>query len=187
MNPYRILALGVSVLIFSAGCGKKSSSSDTAADARNSSAQNSAASSSGDKSSNAASADASVPGRAIEITANDQMKFSETEIHAKAGEALSLTLRNVGTVPKFSMGHNWVLLKETGLVEPFVAESAQAATTDYIPADQRGNIIAATKLLGPNESDTVNFKAPDKPGRYPYVCSFPGHYQVGMHGDLIVE
>lgn len=129
----------------------------------------------------------SVQGRAIEITANDQMKFSTTEIHAKPGEALSVTLKNVGTVPKFSMGHNWVLLQSTAVVEPFIAEAPQAAATDYIPASQQKNIIAHTKLLGPKEQDTANFKAPEKPGRYPYVCSFPGHYQVGMHGELIVE
>ena len=49
-------------------------------------------------------------GRAIEITGNDTMKFSVTEITAKPGEKLSVTLVNIGTTPKFSMGHNWVLL-----------------------------------------------------------------------------
>ena len=39
-----------------------------------------------------------------------QMKFIVIEIRAKAGERLSVTLVNKGTTPKFSMGHNWVLL-----------------------------------------------------------------------------
>jgi uncharacterized cupredoxin-like copper-binding protein len=32
----------------------------------------------------------------------------------------------------------------------------------------------------------VTFTAPTTPGRYEFVCSFPGHYQVGMRGVLIV-
>lgn len=126
-------------------------------------------------------------GRAVEITANDTMKFSITEIRAKPGEALSVTLRNVGTMPKFSMGHNWIVVKTAADVDPFIADAPQAATTDYIPEQHKSKIIVHTKLLGPKESDTVSFKAPDQPGRYPFFCSFPGHYQVGMKGELIVE
>ena len=95
-------------------------------------------------------------GRQIEITGDDTIKFNITEIRAKPGERLSVTLINKGKTPKFSMGHNWILL-------------------------------AATKLLGPAEQDTVTFNAPTAPGRYVFLCSFPGHYQVGMHGVLIVE
>ena len=123
----------------------------------------------------------------VEITANDTMKFSLTEIKAKPGESVSVTLKNVGTLPKTAMGHNFVLFKSADAVQPFINESAQAGATDYIPASQKGNLIASTKLLGPGESDTVTFKAPDQAGHYPFICSFPGHYQVGMKGELVVE
>ena len=135
----------------------------------------------------ASSTTAPATGRAIEITGNDTMKFSVTEIRAKAGETLSVTLVNVGTMPKLSMGHNWVLMKSQSVVDAFVAESPMAATTDYVPQNRKGDIIAHTKMLGPKERDTVTFKAPSQPGKYPYLCSFPGHYQVGMKGELIVE
>ncbi len=123
----------------------------------------------------------------IEITGNDTMKFSLTEIRAKPGETLSVTLTNIGTMPKLSMGHNWVLLKNASIADAFVAEAAQAATTDFVPKNRAGDILAHTKLLGPKEKDTVTFQAPKEPGRYLYLCSFPGHYQVGMKGELIVE
>lgn len=135
----------------------------------------------------AASASAPAHGRAIEITGNDAMKFSVTEITAKPGEALAVTLKNVGTMPKFSMGHNWVLLAADTDVDAFNGATAMAAKTDYIPAEFKSSIIAATKLLGPNESDTVVFHAPSKPGTYVFLCSFPGHFQVGMKGVLIVK
>jgi azurin len=163
-------ALGLS------GCGKSGATSAVAA------ATNSAPSS--------ASAPTAAPatGRAIEITANDTMKFSLTEIRAKPGEALAVTLKNQGTMPKFSMGHNWVLFADAGIdLNAFTGDAAMAAKTDYVPASFKDRILTATKLLGPNESATAVFNAPSKPGRYPFICSFPGHFQVGMKGELIVE
>jgi azurin len=126
-------------------------------------------------------------GRAVEITANDTMKFSIVEIRAKAGERLSVTLVNQGTTPKFSMGHNWVLVTSSANVDAFLMAAAEAATTDYVPASKRAEILAATKLLGPGERDTATFAAPTVPGTYPFLCSYPGHAQVGMRGVLIVE
>ena len=48
------------------------------------------------------------------VSGDDTMKFSVTEIPAKPGERLSVTLVNLGTTPKFSMGHNWVLARADG-------------------------------------------------------------------------
>lgn len=126
-------------------------------------------------------------GRAIAITANDAMKFNRTELHAKPGEALAVTLTNEGTVPKFSMGHNWVLLATGTDLDAFASEAATAAATEYVPASFKAQVLASTKLLGPKESDTVLFYAPKTPGHYPFLCAFPGHMQVGMKGELIVE
>lgn len=171
-----ILSLATAFLF--AGCGKKSESAASGASG------NPAVSSS---SGGSATVQSPASGRAVEITANDTMKFSVTEIRAKRGEPLSITLVNVGTTPKFSMGHNWVLLTKNANVDAFANEAMTAAATDYIPASQKGSILAHTKLLGPKEKDTVTFNAPAEPGRYVFLCSFPGHYQVGMKGELIVE
>jgi azurin len=135
----------------------------------------------------AASAPVVAAGRKVDIVANDTMKFSTVEIHAKPGEALSVTLSNAGTTPKFSMGHNWVLLTLNADIDGFLSAAAEAAATEYVPAVKRAEILAATKLLGPGEQDTATFAAPRAPGRYPFLCSFPGHAQVGMRGVLIVE
>jgi azurin len=126
-------------------------------------------------------------GRAVEVTANDTMKFSVTEITATPGERLSVTLVNVGTTPKFSMGHNWVLLAAGTDPQAFVVAAAEAVTTDYVPASLKAQVLASSKLLGPKERDTVTFTAPSTPGRYEFLCSFPGHFQVGMRGVLVVR
>jgi uncharacterized cupredoxin-like copper-binding protein len=41
-------------------------------------------------------------------------------------------------------------------------------------------------LLVANETAEVSF-TPEKPGRYPFYCSSPGHEMAGMTGTLIVE
>lgn len=134
-----------------------------------------------------AAAPAAHDGRPIEITGDDTIKFNITELRAKPGERLSVTFINKGKTPKFSMGHNWVLLAAGVDALAFVVAAAESPTTDYVPASRKSEILAATKLLGPDERDTVTFTAPTAPGRYVFLCSFPGHYQVGMHGVLIVE
>lgn len=126
-------------------------------------------------------------GRAIALSANDTMKFNTTEIYAKPGEALAVTLTNTGTIPKFSMGHNWVLLQPDTDLNAFVQDGAMAAANNYIPDSFKEKVIANTKLLGPKESDTALFYAPKTPGKYPFICAYPGHMQVGMKGYLIVQ
>lgn len=133
----------------------------------------------------AAAAPAANAVREIEITANDAMKFSVTEIRAQAGEQLRVTLTNLGNMPKQAMGHNWVLLvamDDAAVVA--LAQGAAANAPEYMPADAT-KIIAHTKLLGPKQSDTVEFNAPATPGVYPFVCTFPGHAAL-MRGKLIV-
>ena len=123
----------------------------------------------------------------VELTANDTMKFSQNEIKAKAGQSVTVNFKNVGTLPKTAMGHNFILLKSDDLAQGFIQDSLQAGATDYIPENHKDDIIAHTKLLGPGESESVTFTAPSKAGTYPYFCSFPGHYAVGMKGELTVE
>lgn len=122
---------------------------------------------------------------AVEITADDTMKFSVTEIRARAGDKIRVTLTNLGRMPKQAMGHNWVLLTPMPDADVLaLAQGAAARAPEYIPADAT-KILAHTKLLGPKEGDTVEFTAPTQPGDYPFVCTFPGHAAM-MRGKLIV-
>jgi azurin len=133
----------------------------------------------------AAKAPAAAP-RVIEITANDQMKFSVTTIEAKPGEQLKVVLTNVGTLPKEAMGHNWVLLKPGTDGNTFSAAAVTAKDKDYIPDSMKDSVIAHTALLGPRKSDEVTFTVPAA-GEYPFICSFPAHFAVGMKGVLIAK
>ncbi len=123
--------------------------------------------------------------RVIEITANDQMKFSVSAIEAKAGEELKVVLTNQGTLPKEAMGHNWVLLKAGVDVAAFATAAMAAKDTDYIPAAKKGDVVASIPVLGPKKSAEAVFKAPAA-GTYTFICSFPGHYML-MKGTLTVK
>ena len=45
-----------------------------------------------------------------------------------------------------------------------------------------GNVMVRVK-----SSASGTFTVPAKPGRYPFVCTFSGHFQAGMKGTLIVS
>jgi hypothetical protein len=40
-------------------------------------------------------------------------------------------------------------------------------------------------MLEPGEKETIKLNAPDEPGDYEYVCTYPEHWKV-MYGRLIV-
>ena len=54
---------------------------------------------------------------------------------------------------------------------------------NYVP--QTNDILAASELLDPGTIAIVKID-PLKPGKYPYVCTFPGHWRI-MQGYLEVK
>lgn len=127
------------------------------------------------------------PPKTVQITADDKMKYSLTAFEVKPGQQVSVTLTNVGTSPKASMGHNCIVLKQNTNVPKFLDEGSMHAAQNYIAPEFAKDVIASTKLLGPGESDTVTFTAPFVPGDYVFICAFPGHYASGMHGLMTVK
>ena len=114
----------------------------------------------------------------------EQMKYDTKVITVKAGLPVVLTLENPDI-----MQHNLVVCKP-GTVEK-VGKAADALARDpkgleknYVP--QLPDVLAATKLVNPGEAFTLEFVAPTKPGDYPFVCTFPGHWSI-MQGIMRVE
>lgn len=123
----------------------------------------------------------------VEMTGNDRMKFNLEAFTVPAGGQVKLTLLNVGKMPKNAMGHNVVFLVEGADENAFAATAAAARDNDFIPSELSSQILAATKMLGPGESDTIEFTAPTEPGEYVFLCSFPAHMFAGMRGVMTVE
>jgi azurin len=141
----------------------------------------------GQKDSSTAAAAAPAGPREIEITAGDTMKYSVTQIDATPGEDLKVILTNNGTQPLEVMGHNWVLLKAGTDVAAYDAAALNSKDTGYIPAALSDEVVTHIDLLGPRKSGEADFKAPMTPGDYPFLCTFPAHYQTGMKGILTVK
>jgi azurin len=164
----------VSVAFSLSGCGQKETASAPAAAAPAPAAAP------------AAAPKAAAAPRVIEVTANDTMKFNVTLIEAKAGETIKIVFTNNGTLPKEAMGHNLVVLKPGTDGAAFSAAAMAAKATDYIPDSMKAQVVATTALLGPKKSDEIILKDLAV-GEYPFVCSFPAHFAVGMKGVLSVK
>jgi azurin len=123
----------------------------------------------------------------IEISGNDSMKFNVTSFTVKPSEVVHVSLSNVGTLPKSVMGHNWILLKAGKDGVAYAAAAANAKDEDYAPKALAADVIASIGLLGARQNGDVTFTAPTVPGKYVYLCSFPGHFQVGMRGVMTVK
>ena len=113
-----------------------------------------------------------------------EMKFDKTELTVAPGQLVEIVFSNPD-----SMQHNFVLglpdsLKVIGPAADDLARTPNGPAQQYVP--QLPQVIFHTKLVEPGETITVQFKAPADSGKYPYVCTFPGHWRI-MNGILTVQ
>jgi len=123
----------------------------------------------------------------ITITGSDAMQYDQKVVTVKAGEPINLTFKHVGSLPKTAMGHNIVILKPGSDLASFAYACTKESANGYIPSEDvmKELIVAHTKMLGGGEEDAVELTF-EKPGSYPYLCTFPGHFAI-MNGTITVE
>ncbi|MEK0446114.1 MAG: hypothetical protein RLZZ399_1435 [Verrucomicrobiota bacterium] len=114
----------------------------------------------------------------------NQMQFAPKELRVRAGQPVRLVFENPDL-----MLHNLVLarpgsLEEVGQLADKLATQPDGLTKGYVPESKQ--VLFATPLVEPNGKTELKFDAPREPGRYPYLCTFPGHWRI-MKGELIVE
>jgi putative membrane-bound dehydrogenase-like protein len=113
----------------------------------------------------------------------DVMKYDSPELTIKAGAPARLVFKNSD-----HMQHNFLLLRpgsleSVGAAADAMLTDATALAKNFIPLS--ADILANTPLVNPGETFELNFTAPAQPGRYPFVCTFPGHWRI-MQGTLVV-
>jgi azurin len=101
----------------------------------------------------------------------------------QAGKPVQVVLDNTDTMP-----HNIVItapgaMQEIALMAGAMSASDDPAVKQFVPESPK--VLQATKLIGPGESGRLSFTAPEKPGNYPFVCTYPGHW-VKMYGVMQV-
>jgi azurin len=114
----------------------------------------------------------------------ERMLFDVKQFTVKPGQPVKLVFSNPD-----AMQHNLVIVKPGALEEVGIAGNEMAKDPDGIKRDfvpKSDKIVQATKLIDPQGSVTLRFKAPMLPGDYPYVCTFPGHWVI-MNGVMQVK
>ena len=101
----------------------------------------------------------------------------------QAGGRISLTLTNTDEMPHNWVFTGWFTYKLVGQLEDAMVSDSMAAERHYVPDDP--SVLFNTHFLNPGESQTIHFNAPSELRRYPFLCTFPGHWQT-MKRTLIV-
>ena len=122
--------------------------------------------------------------RPIELRTGKNLTYETPEIRVSANEPIALSFINPDVVP-----HNWVLvepgaLAQVGELANQLISNPEAFARHYIPESDL--VICYTDIADPGAQQTINIRAPALPGRYPFLCTFPGHWMV-MNGVMIVE
>src|SRR5262249_6774483 len=125
-------------------------------------------------------------GKVVEIAVGDNMRYTPSAIDAEPGQRLRVILKAEGKIP--ALAHNFVLLKRGTNPKRFVDKATAAAgETGDIPSAMADQVIVAAPLVKSSATGEVTFEAPKEPGEYTFLCTFPGHFNLGMRGRLIVK
>jgi putative heme-binding domain-containing protein len=113
----------------------------------------------------------------------EQMLYDRERLVVQAGKPFEVAFENTDTMP-----HNLVFiqpgsLEEVGDLAEKTGIQPDAMQRQYVPASKK--VLKASRLIQPRQSDRIAWTAPARPGVYPYVCTFPGHWRR-MHGALYV-
>ena len=113
----------------------------------------------------------------------NEMKYDLTEFVVKAGKPVEITFINDDF-----MQHNLIIsipgsLEKVGVAADKLAMESDGAEKQYVP--DLAEVLHYTRLVNPEETVTLRFVAPEKPGEYPFICTFPGHWRL-MNGVMKV-
>ncbi|MGJ8633105.1 MAG: plastocyanin/azurin family copper-binding protein [Luteolibacter sp.] len=131
----------------------------------------------------AAGAEPKVNGRPITIRAIEGLQFEPAQVKIDPGQ--TVIFRFINRDPS-DQPHNLVIIKPGTLEEIQKASmeiNPEAVARGYVPEHEA--VIKATKLLEADKSQEFVFTAPEEPGVYQYVCTYPGHSFI-MYGALYV-
>ena len=114
----------------------------------------------------------------------ERLLYDRTKFEGKAGQPVKLIFTNPDATQ-----HNLVIvepgaLEEVGMAGNEMAKDPGGFAKGFIPESPK--ILHHSKLLEPDTGEIMRFTAPEKPGTYPYLCTFPGHWIV-MKGVMVVK
>lgn len=116
-------------------------------------------------------------------TLHEQMLYDKTRLVVEAGKPVEIVFENPDSMP-----HNFVITapgarEEIGKLADAMPQEADEEGRLYVPKSSK--VLYGSKLVDAGASLKLSFTAPEAPGEYPFVCTFPGHW-VRMFGTLVV-
>lgn len=108
--------------------------------------------------------------------------YTQSTINVSTGSKVRIMFINSAR----SKSHNWVMGKESILMDDLLQSSLEAgSSSEFLPDDSL--VYAATHLVAPNDRMAIEFDAPQASGEYVFLCTVPGHFESGMYGTVIVS
>ncbi len=122
--------------------------------------------------------------RVVISTVPHKMVYDVKRFDVIAGQPTELVIVNEDAMP-----HNLIIgrpgsLRQIGRAADAQGTSGEAESRGYVP-DVDG-IMHTSPLVLEGATERLRFIAPMRPGRYPYVCTYPGHWQM-MNGVMNVK
>lgn len=122
--------------------------------------------------------------RVVQIrTVEEEMRYDTPYFAVEAGRPVQVVLKNDDLMP-----HNLVITQSGALQE--IAEAGAVLGPNpgfegkpYVPKSEK--VMHATGMVQVGQLERLTFTAPNQPGEYPYVCTFPRHW-MRMYGVMIV-
>jgi putative heme-binding domain-containing protein len=116
-------------------------------------------------------------------TVRERMIYDRETVAVQAGRPVEFRLTNTDNMP-----HNFAVvlpgtMAEVGELAEATGRDQDAASRNFIPKSDK--VLVASKLVQPEQTDSIFFEVPKEPGIYPYVCTYPGHWRR-MYGALYV-
>lgn len=121
------------------------------------------------------------PVTTITLKAIAGLQFDKVRIQLRPGTKVRIVLKN-----EDDMSHNLVFTKPGArpeVVDAALKLAEKGPEMNYIP--NLPEVLWSIPVLSPGEEQSLVFTAPNEPGVYPYVCTFPGHGFI-MYGAMYV-
>ena len=122
------------------------------------------------------------PDDRIVLTTQPGLRYDLDIITVQAGSRIALTFNNDD-----DMVHNVVIVEPNSADQVGVAAmnlGLDADALEYVP--HMNEVLYHSSMLQPGQVETIYFVAPNTPGEYEFVCTFPGHH-ISMRGILKVK
>ena len=122
-------------------------------------------------------------------TLEAKMMYDKPSFSVKPNAKIKLVLKNLDSLP-----HNLIICtpgrkkggdKGKEVVDAVLKLGDKGVEQNWEPKGHP-RILKSSGMVQPKEATTIFFKAPSKEGNYPYICTFPGHYQL-MNGMMKVS